>query len=58
MQEVLSTSTNLIHAVGHGTDNSLVSKMLVEPVNVDLPVNAIIGWRLWGNSERERSHKN
>ena len=56
LREVLNASANLIHAVGHGADDPLVSKMLVEPVDVDLPVNAVVGWRLRGN--REKSHKN
>lgn len=39
-------SPYLVHAVGHGADDCLVSEVLVEPVKVDLPVDAVIGWGL------------
>lgn len=43
--------TYLVHPVGHSTDNCLIPEMLVETLNVDLPVDAIIGW--WLRKVRE-----
>lgn len=37
-------ATDLVHAAGHGTDQCLVTEVLMKALQVDLPVNAIV-WR-------------
>lgn len=46
-------ATDLVHAAGHGTDQSLVTEVLMEALQVDLPVNAIV----WGSLEGNRDKK-
>lgn len=45
-QEDPRDSIDLIHAVGYGADDGLVPEVLVEAVNVDLPVDAVVRRRL------------
>lgn len=38
-------AAGLVHAAGHGADQSLVTEVLMKALQVDLPVNAIV----WGS---------
>lgn len=48
-RRLLEASPHLIHAVGHGADDGLVAEVLVEALQVHLPVDAVVlGWGLRG----------
>lgn len=41
-------TADLVHAAGHGSDQSLVTEVLMKALQVDLPVNAVVRGSLGG----------